>query len=188
MDPAALPAGAGHDRGDGLGEAGVGVGDDQLDAVKPAGFERAQERGPERAVLAVTNVQAEDLSAAVGGDAGGDHHRAADHPAVHAGLEVGGVQEQVREGGVRKRAGPEAGDLGVQLATDPADLGLGDPGVHAQGLDQVVDLAGGGAVHVGLHHHRQQGPVGAAAGLQQRREERPLPQLVSLHRPARVLA
>jgi hypothetical protein len=31
-------------------------------------------------------------------------------------------------------------------------------------------------VHVGLHHHRQQGPVDAPARLQQRREERALPQ------------
>jgi hypothetical protein len=32
-------------------------------------------------------------------------------------------------------------------------------------------------VHVGLHDDRQQGPVDTAAWLQQRREERPLPQL-----------
>jgi hypothetical protein len=39
-------------------------------------------------------------------------------------------------------------------------------------------------MHIGLHDHRQQGPVDAAARLQQRREERPFPQLISLHRPA----
>jgi hypothetical protein len=32
-------------------------------------------------------------------------------------------------------------------------------------------------MHIGLHHHRQQGPVDAAARLQQRREERALAQL-----------
>jgi hypothetical protein len=32
-------------------------------------------------------------------------------------------------------------------------------------------------MHISLHHHRQQGPVDAAARLQQRREERPLAQL-----------
>ena len=32
-------------------------------------------------------------------------------------------------------------------------------------------------MHIGLHHHRQQGPVDAAARLQQCREERPLAQL-----------
>jgi hypothetical protein len=43
VDSTALPAGAGHDGGDGGLEAGVGVGDDQLDAGEPAGLERAQE-------------------------------------------------------------------------------------------------------------------------------------------------
>jgi hypothetical protein len=32
-------------------------------------------------------------------------------------------------------------------------------------------------VHLGLHDHREQRPVDPAAGLQQRREERSLPQL-----------
>jgi hypothetical protein len=35
-------------------------------------------------------------------------------------------------------------------------------------------------MHIGLHHHRQQGPVDPSARLQQRREERPLPQLGNL--------
>jgi len=91
----------------------VGVGDDQLDAVEAAGLERAQERRPEGAVLAVAHIQAQHLSAAIGGHAGGDHHRAAHHPAVYAGLEVGGVQEHIREGGVGERAGPECRYLGV---------------------------------------------------------------------------
>jgi hypothetical protein len=100
VDPAALPAGAGHDRDDGLLEPGVGVGDHQLDAMKPASLQAAQERGPEGTVFGVAHVQAEHLPAAISSHAGGDHHRAGDHPAVHPGLEVGGVHEQVREGGV----------------------------------------------------------------------------------------
>jgi hypothetical protein len=100
VDPTALPAGAGQDRGDGRLEPGVGVGDDQLHPGQPSGLERAQERGPEGAILAVAHVQAEDFPAAVGGHPGGDDDRAADDPAIHAGLEVGGVQEQVREAGV----------------------------------------------------------------------------------------
>jgi hypothetical protein len=35
----------------------VGVGDDQLHPGQAAGLERAQERGPERAVLGVANIQ-----------------------------------------------------------------------------------------------------------------------------------
>ena len=62
-------------------QAGVGVGDDQLHPAQAAGLQRAQERGPERPVLGVADVEAEDLTAAVGGDAGGDHHRLGHHPA-----------------------------------------------------------------------------------------------------------
>jgi hypothetical protein len=31
-------------------------------------------------------------------------------------------------------------DFGVQIGADPADLGLADAGVRAQGADQVIDL------------------------------------------------
>ena len=68
MHPAALPRRAGHDGVDGLLEPGVGVGDDQLHPGQPAGLERAQERRPEGAILRVTDIQAEDLAAAVGRD------------------------------------------------------------------------------------------------------------------------
>jgi hypothetical protein len=60
----------------------VGIGDHELDAGQPAGLERTQERGPEGAVLAVADLTAEDLAAAVGGDPGGDHHRPGHDPAV----------------------------------------------------------------------------------------------------------
>jgi hypothetical protein len=74
-------------------QAGVGVGDDELDAGQPTGLERAQERRPEGAVFGVADVQAEDLLATVDDDPGGDHDCTADHPAIHPGLEVGGVHE-----------------------------------------------------------------------------------------------
>jgi hypothetical protein len=78
----------------------VGVGDDQLDTGQPSGLERPEERRPEGTVLAVADVQAEDFPTAVGGHPGGNDDRTADHPAVDPGLEVGGIHEQVREGGV----------------------------------------------------------------------------------------
>jgi hypothetical protein len=112
----------------------VSVGDDELDTGQPAGLERAQEGGPERAVLAVTHIQAQDLPAAVGGDPGGDHHRPRHHPAVDPGLEVGGVDEQVREAGVGQRPGAEGGHLAIQFGADPGHLRLGDPTVDAPGL------------------------------------------------------
>jgi hypothetical protein len=103
----------------------------RLDAGQPAGFQAAQERGPEGAVLAVADLAAEHLAAAVGGDPGGDHHRPRHHPTVDPGLDIGGVQEQIREAGVRQRPASESGDLLVQLGADAGDLRLGDPRVHA---------------------------------------------------------
>lgn len=97
---ASLPGGAEQDGADGGDQAGVGVADDQLHPGQAAGLERAQERGLERAVLAVTDGEAEDFATAVGGDAGDacDHDDGlGDHPPIDAGLAVGGVQEQIRE-------------------------------------------------------------------------------------------
>jgi hypothetical protein len=62
VDPAALPAGADEHGRDGLLQAGVGVGDDQLHAAQAAGLQPAQERGPERPVLAVADVHSQDLA------------------------------------------------------------------------------------------------------------------------------
>ena len=42
--------------------------------MQAAGFQGAQESGPERAALAVPDVEAEDFAAAVGADPGGHHH------------------------------------------------------------------------------------------------------------------
>jgi hypothetical protein len=92
-------------------EAGMGIRDDQLHPGQSSSPQRAQERRPEGAVLAVADVQAEDFPAAVGGDPGGDDDRTADDPAIDAGLEVGGVHQPVREGGVAKRARAERRDL-----------------------------------------------------------------------------
>ena len=61
-------------------------------------------------------------------------------------------------------------------ATDPRHLGLGDAGVGAERDHQIVDAAGRDAVDVGLHHHRIQGLVDPAAGFEDGREERALPQ------------
>ena len=41
---------------------------------------------PKRAVLAVTDIEAEDFAAPVGGHPGGDHHRLGHHPMIDPGL------------------------------------------------------------------------------------------------------
>jgi hypothetical protein len=123
-------------------EAEVGVGDDQLHPAQPAGLERAEELGPERAILAVTHGEAEHLAAAVAAHPGGHHHRLGDDPAVDPGLAVGGVHKDVGEALAGQGAVPERRDLAVQVGADPAHLALGDAAVSTQGPDQVVDLAG----------------------------------------------
>jgi hypothetical protein len=85
----------------------VGISDDQLHALESARLERSQERRPEGPVLAVTNVQAEHLAAAVAADPGGHHHRLGDHPTVDPGLAIGGVHEHIREDLAGQRPVPE---------------------------------------------------------------------------------
>ena len=75
MHPAALPRGADQHRADRGLQPGVRIGDHQLGPGQPTGLQRPQERGPERSVLGVADVEAQHFTAAVGGDAGGDHHR-----------------------------------------------------------------------------------------------------------------
>ncbi len=91
-------------------------------------------------------------------------------------MQVGRVEEDVRERGVPQGAGPERADGGVEAGTDPGHLGLGHAGPAERG-DQVIDAAGGDAVDVGLHHHRVQGLVDPPAGLEDLGEERALAQL-----------
>ena len=71
MDPTALPRSALEHRANGLLQAGVSVGDDELDTVQPPGFQGPQELSPERLVLTVTDVEPEDLAATVGGHTDG---------------------------------------------------------------------------------------------------------------------
>ncbi len=73
----------------------VCVADHQLHAVETAGLQRAQERGPKRAVLAVTNVKTEHFVSPIGGHPGGHDDGLGHHAVVDSGLAVGGVEEQV---------------------------------------------------------------------------------------------
>ena len=50
-------------------------------------------------------------------------------------------------------------------------LRLGDAALGAQGRHQGIDLAGGDATDVGLHDHRVQSLIDAAAGLEDRGQE-----------------
>jgi len=158
-------------------EALVGVGDDQTDAARAPGPQAAQERRPERSLLAVAHGQAQHLSVAVPTHAGGDDDGLGHHVGAVVGFDVGGVEEDVRELDVGQRAIPKAGHDVVELAADATDAGLGNARVDAQRRHQIVDSARRHPVHVGLHDHGPQGPVDASSGLEQGREERARAQL-----------
>jgi hypothetical protein len=175
--PAPLPAGALQHPSDRGLQAGVGVGDDQLHPAQPTRPQRPQERRPEGLVLAVADRDAQDLPVAGQGHAGGDDHRLGHDPPAGADLDVGRVAEQVGEGDVVQRPVAEGRQALVELGADAADLAAADAGLDAQGFDHVIDAAGGHPLDIDLHHHRQQRPIDPPARLQQRGEERPLPQL-----------
>ena len=141
----------------------------------PRARSAAQEAGPERLVLAVADVDAEDLALPAGGDPGGDDHGAGHDLAegVVADVDVGGIQVHVREPDVAEGAVAERGDALVEAGADPRHLRLLDAALDAHRFDQVVDRPSRDALDVGLHHHRVQRLIDAPARLQQRREERP---------------
>ena len=104
--------GIGRDQGD---AEGVGGGRD----LQPPVAEATEELGPEVRGLRVTEGHPEDLSPALTADTGGNHESVRDDAAAVADVEVGGVQEQVREPGVIDPAVQELMHRLVDLGTDP---------------------------------------------------------------------
>lgn len=174
---AALPGTADHLGDRGL-EAEVVVGDGKLDSAQAAGTQLTQEGGPAGFGLRLGDLDADHLAPAGLVHSEGDHQRLGVDVASIPDLEVLGVEPQVGVGALQW-AGAEGFDLAVELAADPRDLVLGhlDPELG----DQVVDLAGRDAVHVGLHDHAQQRLLASLAGLQEGWEVA-LPGALSGHR------
>ena len=168
MHPASLPLGARQHLGDGGPETLVGVGHDQAHALETALDQRAQEAGPERLVFAGPAVHPEHPTLTGGGDADRDHAGDGDHAIELAHLVEGGIEDDVGalvlDGSVAKGL-----DLGIEHLAQPADLRLGDA-VDAEGLDQVVDLAGGNTLNVGLDHDGVERLLGAPPWFEQRRK------------------
>jgi hypothetical protein len=122
--------------------AGMLVGDDQPDPGQPALAQGAQEAAPEHLVFGVADVTAENLPAAVGGHPGRhDHDHRGDLPRCDAHVEIGGVEEHIRERGVVQRPGPERLDLLVQPGTDPRHLRLGRTLSAASGIRSCTSPA-----------------------------------------------
>ena len=176
MHPAPLPGRSDHHRLDGRFGVQVLVGDDQADPTKSPGSQGAQELGPEGPVLGVADGIVQRLPVSVHRHPGRHHHDLVVDPA----LRVGGVQEHVRGLDVGEAPGPEGPQLLVELGTDAADLGLGDPGLESECGHQVVDLPRRHSVDVSLHDHGEQGPVDPTPTLEDGREEAALAELWDL--------
>lgn len=132
MDPAPLP-GRSRERLSYRGfESGVSVGDDQHHPVQAPLSEAPEEGGPEHFVLAVAHVKVQYFPVAVCCHPSCDHNRPGDDSVVFAAVEVGGVDEHVRELDVIEGPVPERGDFFVELLTDPRHRRLGDPRRHPQ--------------------------------------------------------
>ena len=130
--------------------------------------------------LRVAERHPEDLPPALAADTRRHDKGLRDDSAAVADVEVGGVEEQVREPGVIDPAVQELLHRFVDLGADPGHRGPRDTGVVAQRSDELVDLAGAHPVDPRLADHRVEGLVHPPPRVQQRREERPLPQLREL--------
>ena len=134
MDPAALPAAALQHPPDRIGEALVGVADDELDPRQPALFERADEVAPERLGFAVADFETEQFTAAISVDAHGDDNRpGADlHRPAQPAVEVGGIEIQVGVTACLKRPAEEGLHLHVDVGADAAHLRFKDAALASQ--------------------------------------------------------
>ena len=173
VDTAALPDAALQLAADGLGEAGVGVRDHQLDATQASLLEVGDELRPEGLRLAVAHLEAQQLPSTIlvhphGDDnsAGADLLRLA-----AAALEVGGIKVDVGVAAALQRPTQKRLNLLVDLLTDATHLRLGDAALGAQRSHQGIDLASRHPTDVGLHDHRIQGLVDPATGLEDRGDE-----------------
>jgi len=100
----------------------------------------------------------------------GDHQRLGDDAAAVSDLEVLGVEPQVGVGALQ-RPRAELLDVLVKVTAHPRHPVLAHA-LDAELLDEAVDLPGGDAVDVGLHHDRDDRLLAAPPRLQEAREVR----------------
>ncbi len=119
-------------------------------------------------VLRQADVDAEYLALTFARHADGAHHGQRDDTPALPHLVEGRVQPHV---GVLTLDGSvaEGLDLFVESLADARDLGAGDA-VKAEGTHEVVDLARGDPMHVGLLDHVEQRLLRAQPRFEQRRE------------------
>jgi hypothetical protein len=119
---AALP-GAPEDLGDRRLQAGMGVGDGELNADQAALDQSSEKGGPERLGLGLADIDREDLAPPRLVNTVRDDERLIDYPPASADLVDLGVQKQVRVAALQ-RPGAEGVDVLIERPADPADLAL----------------------------------------------------------------
>jgi hypothetical protein len=140
VNPAALPTSVlEHPPNRGL-ESSVRVGDHESNAVKVPVDQRAEELGPERLVLGVTNINTQHLTVPVSTKSGGDHNSFGDDLAALADMDVGGVQPEVDERLMAQITVPEHCNVSVDVFADPRHRRLRNASVAAECFDEVVDF------------------------------------------------
>ena len=167
MHAAALPGGAEH-AGDGVTQAVMGIGDDQLDALEAALDQALEEGRPERLGLRGTDAEADDLAPAVGRHRHSDYCRHGDDAAALADLEVGGVEPEIGPLAVQRPV-EEGVDPLVDVFAQLGDLALRDAG-EAHRLHQLVNPPRRHAADPGFLDHRDERLLGGLARLQEGRE------------------
>lgn len=163
MELAALPGDGREDGGASRAETGVGVTNDEGEAVEAAGLERGEEGAPVGFGLAEGDADAEDGALAIEADADGDEDGAVQKLSALANLLVAGIEDQVGTGS--EGAFPPGLEFAVESGGTGADLGRAH-GVAAQLLDDFGDLAGGDALDIHLGEGEHQGLFAAEAFFQ----------------------
>ena len=174
MPAAALPGGA-EDAGDGVAQAVVGIGDDELDALQAASHQALEEARPKRLSLAGPNAEADDFTPAVGRHRHGDYRRDRDDPSAIADLQVGRIEPKIRPVAL-ERAIKDGVDAVVDFLAELGDLALGDAR-QAHRLHQLVDAPGGHTADPRLLDDRDQRLLCGPAWLQEGWKVRALAQL-----------
>jgi hypothetical protein len=119
-------------------------------------------------ILALSGLGSQDRALALVVDPDRDHRGDRGDPAGLTDLVERRIQPHV---GVLTvdRTGQEGPHLLVEDLADARDLAPGDP-IDPERLHQIIDLAGGHPLHVGLHHDGVKRLLGTSARFQQRRE------------------
>ena len=160
VELAALPGNGGKDGGPGGGEAGMGITDDEGEAVKTAVLEGVEEGAPVDFGLAQGDADTQDGAFAIKADAHGYENGAVQELAALADLLVAGIKDHV--GACMERAFAPGLEFAVEPGGAGADLGRADA-MAAKLLDDFGDLAGGYALDIHLGQSKLEGLFAADA-------------------------